>query len=84
MQKGKTYPIEILILEVPGGYFGFSVLIQRKEGSAYDNSKLDLFRTNFSRPSASDSQKLLQDACFGGGMEMPVFNRDSPIWEPTP
>ena len=84
MQKGKTYPIEILISEVPGGYFGFAVLIQQKEGTAYDNSKLDLFRTNFSTPpSASDLQHMLRGH-LGGALEMPQFNADSPIWLAIP
>ena len=85
VQEGKSYPIEIFISEVPGGAFGFALLIQKKEGSQYDNSKMDLFRTNFSCPSAADLQKLLQEAGFGGGaMEMPSFNQDSPIWVAVP
>ncbi len=84
VQKGKTYPIEILISEVPGGFFGFAVLIQRKEGSAYDNSKLDLFRTNFSTPpSAAALQQMLQGH-LGGALEMPQFNADAPIWLVVP
>ena len=84
VQKGKTYPIEILISEVPGGYFGFAVLIQRKEGSTYDNSKLDLFRTNFSTPpSAAGLQQMLQGH-LGGALEMPQFNGDAPIWLVVP
>ena len=84
VQKGKTYPIEILISEVPGGFFGFAVLIQQKEGGAYDNSRLDLFRTNFSTPpSAADLQHMLQGH-LGGAVEMPRFNGDAPIWLVVP
>ena len=83
VQEGKTYPIEILISEVPGGFFGFAVLIQQKEGKQYDNSKLDLFHTNFSNPSAADLQQLLQGN-LNGPMEMPQFNGESPIWVVVP
>ena len=83
VQEGKTYPIEILISEVPGGFFGFALLIQKKEGKQYDNNKFDLFRTNFSCPTAGDLQQLLQGN-LRGSLEMPPFNTDSPIWVATP
>ena len=83
VQEGKTYPIEILISEVPGGFFGFAVLIQKKEGKQYDNNKFDLFRTNFSNPTKEVLQQLLQGH-MSGGLEIPEFNQDSPIWVATP
>ena len=85
VEQGKTYPIEILISEVPGGAFGFVLLTQQKEGAGYDNNKFELFRTNFSNPTREDLEKLISaENCSMGAMEMPVFNQDSPIWLAVP
>lgn len=85
VQEGKTYPIEIMISEIPGGAFGFVLLMQEKEGDKYDNSKFDLFRTNFSCPTAADIQALInQENCGMGALEFPKFNEDSPIWVAVP
>ena len=85
VEEGKTYPVEILISEIPGGAFGFVLLTQQKGQTGYDNNKFDLFRTNFSCPSAADLEKLISaEGCSMGAMEMPVFNQDSSIWVATP
>lgn len=83
--EGKEYPIEVLISEIPGGAFGFVLLTQQRGETGYDNNKFDLFRTNFSCPSATELEKLISaEGCSMGKMEMPVFNQDSPIWVAVP
>ena len=85
VEEGKTYPIEILISEIPGGAFGFVLLTQKKGLEGYDNNKFDLFRTNFATPTAAALEKLISaEGCSMGKMEFPVFNQDSPIWVATP
>lgn len=85
VEAGKVYDIEVLISEVPGGAFGFVLLAQQKEGEMYDNTKFDLFRTNFSNPSAADIEKMIrEEGCSMGSLEMPKFNEDSPIWIAVP
>ena len=85
VQEGKTYPIEIMISEIPGGAFGFVLLMQEKVNGIYDNTKFDLFRTNFSCPTAADIQALInQENCGMGALEFPKFNEDSPIWVAVP
>ncbi len=85
VEEGKSYPIEVLISEVPGGAFGFVLLTQQKVDGKYDNNKFDLFRTNFSNPTKEDLEKLISaENCSMGAMEMPVFNQDSPIWVAVP
>lgn len=85
VEEGKTYPIEIMISEIPGGAFGFVLLMQEKGKEGYDNNKFDLFRTNFSCPTAAEIEKLISaENCSMGRMEFPVFNQDSPIWVAVP
>lgn len=85
VEEGKTYPIEIMISEIPGGAFGFVLLTQQKGQTGYDNNKFDLFRTNFSCPTAAELEKMIsEDGCSMGRMEFPVFNQDSPIWVAVP
>lgn len=85
VEEGKTYPIEVLVSEIPGGAFGFVLLTQKKSETGYDNNSFDLFRTNFSNPNKEDLQKMIsEEGCSMGPMEMPVFNEDSPIWIAVP
>lgn len=85
VEEGKTYPIEIMISEIPGGAFGFVLLMQEKGKEGYDNNKFDLFRTNFSCPTAADLEKLISaEGCSMGKMEFPQYNPDSPIWVAVP
>ncbi|BCU77765.1 hypothetical protein [Luteolibacter sp. LG18] len=54
---GSTYPVEILISEVPGGRFGAMLLLQ-EEGGTYQKTSaglpiLPLFRTEGSQPKAA-------------------------------
>lgn len=85
VEEGKEYNIEVLISEVPGGAFGFVLLTQTRTDVGYDNNNFDLFRTNFSNPSAADIQKLIsEEGCSMGSLEMPKFNEDSPVWIAVP
>lgn len=85
VKEGQTIPIEVLISEVPGGAFGFVLLIQEKVDGKYDNNKFDLFRTNFSTPNKeSISQMINKENCGMGAMEFPNYNEDSPIWVAVP
>lgn len=81
VKEGETYPIEILISEIPGGAFGFVLLMQEKINNVFDNTKFDLFRTNFACPDKKEIYDLInKEGCGLGDFEFPVFNEDSPIW----
>ena len=84
VKEGSSYPIEILISEVPGGAFGFVLFIQDiTEGTK--GASLDIFRTNFSVPDMGAVKKMVEDAkCAMGEMQCPKFNADSPIWIAVP
>ena len=83
--EGKSYPMEVMISEIPGGAFGFVLLMQEKVDGKYDNTKFDIFRTNFSCPTRQDIESLVNQAgCGMGAMEFPKFNEDSPIWVAVP
>ncbi len=84
VKEGTTYPIEILISEIPGGAFGFVLFIQDiTEGTK--GATLDIFRTNFSVPDMAEVQKMVKEAkCEMGEMQCPSFNGDAPIWIAVP
>ncbi len=90
VQEGKTYPIEIMVSEGPGGRFGFAVLIEditdNPQGKKPASERVyDIFRTNFSLPSEQELIKLMSDAGFpSGGLQCPKYNADSPIWVAVP
>lgn len=72
-REGSTYPIEILIAEIPGGYFGVSLMIE-EIGVNYDKDPggapiLPLFRLDSSLP-APESKG-----------ETPPCEADGPIWK---
>ncbi len=73
---GSTYPIEILISEIPGGIFSTSLLIQ-EEGVTYQKDAaslpvLPLFRLDHSLP----------DPEMKG--EAPPYDPNSPLWKLVP
>lgn len=73
---GSTYPIEILISEIPGGIFSTSLLIQ-EEGVTYQKDAADLpilplFRLDYSLP----------DPDMKG--EAPPFDPNGPVWKFIP
>lgn len=71
--EGATYPIEILIAEIPGGYFSTALLIE-EIGATYEKSSsgspiLPLFRLDESLP----ERKTNDDA--------PPFALSGPVWK---
>jgi hypothetical protein len=76
VEAGKTYPIEILIGEIPGGFFSVSLLIE-EIGATYQKDPagfpiLPLFRLDRSPPS---------DELKG---EAPPYDPNGPVWEFVP
>ncbi len=76
VNAGSTYPIEILISEIPGGIFSTSLLIQ-EEGVTYQKDAaglpiLPLFRLDYSLP----------DPDMKG--EAPPFDPNGPVWKFIP
>ncbi len=87
VKEGQAYPIEILISEIPGGAFGFALLIEEldSKGNSDGKKNFDAFRTNFSLPDKNELQKLVNEAkCSMGAMQMPRYNQDSLIWTAVP
>ncbi|MFT4175577.1 MAG: hypothetical protein QM627_02890 [Luteolibacter sp.] len=71
VQAGKTYPIEILIAEIPGGNFG-ALLYMEEIGVEYQKTKegvpiLPIFRTTNDLPSSKTP--------------IPAYDKNSPIWK---
>ncbi len=89
VKEGNTYPIEILISEVPGGAFGFVLLLDEYDEDSkswkFPGKTLDLFRTNFSEPNKQELEDLVRkENCLEGPMECPPYNADSLIWVAVP
>ncbi|MBR5879628.1 MAG: hypothetical protein IKY91_08710, partial [Akkermansia sp.] len=93
VEQGMSYPIQILISEIPGNEFGYCLLIEKIENDtqaygiiAPDKSPtLALFRTNETTPDLEEiAERLKQDGAdysVGKTLEAPPFAEDSPIWE---
>jgi hypothetical protein len=76
VRAGQSYPIEILISEVPGGIFGACLLIE-EQGATYKKAStgapiLPLFRTDNSLPP--------QESKDGA----PPFDPTGPVWKISP
>ena len=88
VEEGRTYPIQIVISEIPGGAFGYCLLIEEvTNGKKPANVPYDLFRTNFSLPTEQDIRKLLREggyAPYHNSYQAPPYNTDSPIWTAVP
>ena len=62
VQAGKSYPIEVLVSEIPGGAFGMALLIEEvgapvdKRDEKTQSPILPLFRTNFALPKREANQ----------------------------
>lgn len=96
VQKGKTYPIDILISEIPGNEFGFCLLIEKIEQDkapygrfAPDKSPtLALFRTNDTTPDLEEIEERLtengRNYTVRLPLEAPPFAKESPIWVARP
>lgn len=86
VKEGEVYPIEIMVVE-EGGKFGFMLFIEDiTNGKNSKAKKYDIFRTNFSTPSAKEVNALLeQEKCNVPGMSIDIpYNEDSPIWTAVP
>ncbi len=82
VKEGEIYDIEIFISEIPGGKFGFVLLIDDVED---DKEIFDIFRTNFSEPDKGDlTNELQKHNALIQGMEWPRFNSLAPIWTTAP
>jgi len=73
VREGQSYPIEILIGEIPGGYFGVSLLIE-EIGATYEKAStgapiLPLFRLDNSLPDPTITTN------------QPQYAKDGPIWK---
>ena len=84
VEEGQKYPIEILISEVSGGYFGFVLLIEDmdevpKKKDASGAPIFQLFRVHFVEPNA---QEIYQNMHVPGDLRSDIpYDRDSLIWE---
>ncbi len=83
--EGKSYDIEILISEIPGGQFGFALLIEEIDGKG-QSLGLELFRTDLSQPTKESVTAALQkeNCLLGGAMQWPKFREDSYVWIAEP
>ncbi len=87
VKEGSTYPIEILVSEIPGGAFGMVLFIQETtNGKSKDAKTLQLFRTNFSEPDAAELKKLMKGFIWGKeeDFKAPTYSSDSLIWTAVP
>lgn len=84
VKAGETYPIEILISEVPGGYFGFVLLIEDMDSPPAKKDStgspiFQLFRTNFAEP---NTEELYKNMKAPGDKRSDVpYDKDSLIWQ---
>lgn len=92
VKEGQTYPIDIIISEIPGNEFGFCLLIEELEtGKAPtgryevgDAPKVAIFRTNDTLPDLKEIEEALTkdgDYRVSNNLEVPPFLEDSPVWE---
>lgn len=94
VEQGKSYPIAILISEIPGNEFGFCLLIEKvadEESPQYGtftpgkSPVLALFRTNDTTPDLEEIEENLKqedaDYTVRLPLECPPFAEDSPIWK---
>ena len=93
VKEGETYPIQILVSEVPGGGFGYCLFIEdvtdmsASDLASTERRKFDLFRTNFSSPNEKEIAEQLAKAgapFWNNKFQLPPFNPDSPIWTAVP
>lgn len=85
VEAGKSYPIEVMISEIPGGKFGFVLLIEdvdsppaQKDGTG--SPIFQLFRTNFAEPNVDELYKNMKEPLPGERSEVP-YDKDSLIWQ---
>jgi len=86
VEEGKTYPIEIMVVE-EGGKFGFMLFVEDiTNGKNSKGKKYDIFRTNFSNPSADEVNEMLkaENSNDPSNKISVPYNEDSPIWTAVP
>lgn len=95
VNKGKKYPIEILVSEIPGNEFGFCLLIEKVKSPGTvphgffppeKSPLLDIFRTGDSVPDFAAIECALTEngkdfRVNGDSTEGPPFNGNSLIWK---
>ena len=93
VKEGETYPIEILISEIPGVEFGYCLLIEELETGKAPTGKykvgeaptVAIFRTNEMLPDLKEIEEELkkdgENYAVGARLEVPPFLEDSPIWK---
>ncbi len=85
VEAGKSYPVEVLISEIPGGKFGFVLLIEDVDSpptqkDATGSPIFQLFRTNFAEPNVDELYKNMKEPLPGERSEVP-YDKDSLIWQ---
>lgn len=71
VKEGETYPIQIVISEVPGGAFGCMLLIEDvTDGKKAVGGKYDIFRTNFNMPNKAQYYGLVEASNFKAAKEL--------------
>lgn len=85
VEAGKSYPVEVMVSEIPGGKFGFVLLIEdvdspptQKDGTG--SPVFQLFRTNFAEPNVDELYKNMKEPLPGERSEVP-YDKDSLIWQ---
>lgn len=92
VKEGETYPIQIIVSEIPGNEFGFCLLIEELETGKAPTGKykvgdapvVHIFRTNETQPDLKEIEEALTkegDYRVGCTLEIPPFLEDSPVWE---
>lgn len=101
VKQGQVYPIQVAVIEIPGGGCGFMLMIEDlTDGKKVKpGEKYDLFRTNFSTPTAQELFEMVKNAKDSKGVvrsyhqpgvtgpdkvNMAPYNEDSPIWTAVP
>ena len=65
VKEGETYPIQVVISEIPGGAFGCVLLIEDvTNGKSPKGVKYDLFRTNFNMPTKAQFFGVVEKSNF--------------------
>lgn len=92
VEAGRSYPIQILISEIPGNEFGYCLLIEKITNNTPTcgiippalSPTLALFRTNDTTPDLGEIAEALKkdgkDYTVGCTLEAPPFAENSPIW----
>lgn len=88
VKEGESYPIEILLSEIPGCEFGFVLLIEEVKGEPktgtyrpWESPVLQLFRTNATFPEEERIREAMNDYLVGEQIECPPFAAESVVWK---